>query len=52
MKRIKNTARNQLKTETLDKLIQLSVEGPELDEFDFEQAATLWALQQNRRIDI
>ena len=48
--RIKTDSRNRLKTETLDKLIRLSVEGPELDQFDFEQAASLWASKSKRRI--
>lgn len=52
MNRIKTDPRNRLKTDTLDKLIRLSSEGPELDQFNFERAATLWASRSNRRINI
>ena len=51
MNRIKTDPRNRLKTTTLDKLIRLSSEGPELDEFNFERAAMLWASKSNRRIN-
>ena len=52
MNRIKTDPRNRLKTETVDKLIRLSSEGPELDQFNFETAAMLWASRSNRRINI
>ena len=48
MNRIKTDPINRLKTETLDKLIRLSSEGPELN---FERAAMLWASKSNRRIN-
>ena len=51
MNRIKTDPKNRLKTTTLDKLIRLSSEGPELDEFNFERAAMLWASKSNRRIN-
>ena len=51
MNRIKTDPRNRLKMTTLDKLIRLSSEGPELDEFNFERAAMLWASKSNRRIN-
>lgn len=51
MNRIKTDSRNRLKTGTLDKLIRLSSEGPELDRFDFERAASIWASKSNRRIN-
>ena len=50
MKRIKTDLRNRLKTETLDKLIRLSSEGPSLKIFDYEAAVDLWASKSNRRI--
>ena len=41
MNRIKTDPRNRLKTEILDKLIHLSSESPELDQFNFKEAAML-----------
>lgn len=52
LKRIKTDARNRLKTDTLDKLIRLSSEGPSMSEFNFDRAATLWSSRSNRRIKI
>ena len=52
LKRVETDARNRLKTETLDKLIRLSTEGPSMTEFDFDKAATLWSSQSNRSIKI
>ena len=52
LKRIKTDARNRLKTDTLDKLIRLSSEGPCMEQFNFDEAATRWSLQSNRRIKI
>ena len=37
MNKIKTDPRNRLKTETLDKLIRLSSEGPESEQFNFEK---------------
>ena len=52
LKRIKTDARNRLKTDTLDKLIRLSSEGPCMEQFNFDEAATRWSSQSNRRIKI
>ena len=48
LKRIKTAPRNRFKTQTLDMLIRISSEGPELNDFDFEHAATVWASKRNR----
>ena len=52
VKQIKTDLRNRQKTETLDSLLRISVEGPDLDSFDFNKAATLWASQRNRRLKV
>ncbi|KAL5494009.1 hypothetical protein EMCRGX_G015277 [Ephydatia muelleri] len=38
MKRVKTRIRNRLKSVTLDALLRISIQGPSLDEFDFESA--------------
>ena len=52
VKRIKTLLRNQSKTHTLDCLMRISVEGPELDRFNFDSAATHWASLRNRRLKV
>lgn len=52
MKRIKTDLRNRMKTSTLDCLMRISIEGPELECFDYEKAADLWAGMRNRRLSI
>lgn len=52
VKRIKTVLRNRLKTETLDCLLRISVEGPQLKDFDFDSAATFWASRRNRRLKV
>ena len=48
--RIKTEPRNRLNTETLDRLIRLSCEGPCINEFDYNTAAKVWSSKSNRRI--
>ena len=50
MNRIKTEPRNRLNTETLDRLIRLSCEGPCIDEFNYNTAAKVWSSKSNRRI--
>lgn len=52
MKRIKTDLRNRLLTENLNHLMRISIEGPLIDEFDFEQALELWGAMRQRRISI
>ena len=52
LKRIKTAPRNRLKTQTLDMLIQISSEGPEITKFNFENAATVWGSKTNSKIYI
>ena len=33
-------------------LLMISIEGPELKDFDFEKAADVWGAQRNRRITV
>ena len=50
LKRIRTAPRNRLKTQTLDKLIRISSEGPEPTDFNFDHAATVWASKIHRKI--
>ena len=52
LKRIKTVPRNRLKTQTLDMLIRISSEGPEITKFNFDNAATVWGSKTNRKIHI
>ena len=52
MNHIKTSQRNRLTTDTLDRLVCLSAEGPPLEDFDFEAAATKWANKSNRKLNI
>lgn len=52
MKRIKTKLRNQMKTSTLDCLMRISIEGPEIGDFNFEKAADFWGRMRNRRLSI
>lgn len=47
MKRMKTPLQ---KTSTLDCLLRISIEGPDLKDFDFEQAVNKWSSIRNRRI--
>ena len=42
MNRIKTDLRNRLKTSTLDCLMRISIEGPQIGDFNFERAADIW----------
>ena len=52
MKRIKTVLRNRMETDTLEKLMRISVEGPALDDFNFDKAADLWGSLRQRRITV
>ena len=52
MKRIKTESRNRLLTENLNHLMRISIEGPSINQFDFEQALELWGAMRQRRISI
>ena len=46
----KTKLRNRLKATTLDCLLRISIEGPELKNFDLELALNKWSTIRNRRI--
>ena len=50
LKRIKTAPRNRFKTQTLDMLIRISSEGPEITKFNFDNAAVVWSSNTNRKI--
>ena len=52
MKRVKTVLRNRMKTETLDYLMRISIEGRKMEDFNFEKAADLWGKMRNRRLSI
>ena len=51
MNHIKTSPRNRLKTETLEQLMFISIEGPPPNEFDFDRATDHWGRRGNRRIN-
>ncbi len=51
MKRIKTAQRNRLNTSTLDHLIRVSMEGPNVGEWDPFQALRIWESWGNRRLE-
>ena len=52
MKRVKTPLRNRLNTKTLDALLRIRIEGPDMSDFNFELALNNWAKLRNRRIKI
>ena len=52
LKRIKTRLRNRLSNRILNHLLMISIEGPMLEDFDFEKAADIWGAQKNRRITV
>lgn len=52
MKRIKSAQRNRQKTRTLDNLLQVSIEGPSLEDWDPTPALRKWESMGNRRIQV
>ena len=52
MNRVKTDLRNQMSTETLQRLIRIGLEGPDSSDFDFSEASRRWATLKHRRITI
>jgi hypothetical protein len=52
MNRVKTPLRNRLKTSTLDSLLRISIECPDLEDFNFDQALSTWTSTRNRRISV
>ncbi|KAI8519667.1 hypothetical protein Bbelb_029240 [Branchiostoma belcheri] len=52
LKRVKTRLRSSLKNETLNQLLTISIDGPDVDSFDFEAAAMTWGQMKNRRISV
>ena len=52
MNRINTTLRNRLTSDSMDKLIRISSEGPSLEDFDFDKAVDMWSSKCNRRIKV
>ena len=50
VKRVKTKLRNRMSNRIMKNLLLISIEGPKLEDFDFEKAADMWAAQRNRRI--
>ncbi len=50
MKRIRSSVRNRLKTKNLDHLLRISMEGPEITDWDPVPALRKWESWGNRRI--
>ena len=52
MKRVKTPLRNRLKISTLDSLLRISIEGPDLEDFNFDQVLSTWTSIRNRRMSV
>ncbi|XP_065831995.1 zinc finger protein 862-like [Oscarella lobularis] len=50
LKLVKTRIRNRLKEDTLDALLRIAVEGPDVDQYPFHSAVLLWAKKKKRRI--
>ena len=50
MKRIKTDLRNRMNTATLDKLLRIRIEGPDLIHFNFREAVRRWKNMKNCRL--
>ncbi|CAB5206864.1 unnamed protein product [Rhizophagus irregularis] len=48
---IKTKSRNSLTTDTLDRLMRISLEGPKSSKFNYNRAYTIWS-NQKRRIGV
>ena len=52
IKRVKTALRNRLKTATLDCLLRITVEGPELEDFDFKTAVNMWGAKKTEKFPL
>ena len=52
MKRVKIEFRNRLSTKTLNQLLQIRIEGPQLEEFQFDKVVDVRGKMKNRRITV
>lgn len=52
MNRVVTPLRNRLKTENIDKLLQISAEGTDIDTFDFDITLSKWSNMGQHRIDV
>lgn len=50
--RIKTNIRNRLSSNILQDLMMISVEGPALNQYPFDQACDNWGSSRNHRIDV
>ena len=50
LKLIKTRTRNRMNEKTLDSLLRIVLEGPDVDKFPVADAVELWASKKNRRI--
>ena len=50
MNRVKTQLRNRLTVSSLDTLLRISIEGPDISQFDFFSAVTKWSSLRHRRI--
>lgn len=52
LKLIKTQLRNRLKEESLDALIRIACEGPEVEEYPYDKVVENWAKLKNRRLKV
>ncbi|KAL3210253.1 hypothetical protein MRX96_037299 [Rhipicephalus microplus] len=52
LKLIKTQLRNRLKEMSLDCLIRIACEGPDVDTYPYEEVVEKWAKSKNRRLKV
>ena len=52
MKRVKTELQNHMSTKALNPLLQIHIEGPKMEEFNFDKAVDTWGKMKNRRITV
>ena len=50
LKRVKTRLRSTMTNATLNHLLRISIEGPAIDQFDFDKAVSRWGSLRNRRL--
>ncbi|XP_006824225.1 zinc finger protein 862-like [Saccoglossus kowalevskii] len=52
LSRVKTTLRNRMCEKTLSNLLFITLEGPPVEDFPYDEAANIWASIRNRRLDM
>ncbi|XP_030281580.1 zinc finger protein 862-like [Sparus aurata] len=52
LKRVKARLRSRMTNKTLNALLTISIDGPSVNDFDFDRAVSAWGAMRNRRISV